>query len=337
VRIAALTGGLSVPSARFRIRQYIPSLKQEGIELEEFSSGFGQYPPKTRWVRPLWALATLAGRLPSIAMTYRYDATLLQREIMSSFVTLEPLTKHPRILDVDDAIFLRRGGGFAKRLAELSDKVICGNSYLAERFKRWNVNVDIVPTAVDTERYQPASKDKLAEQPLIIGWIGTSGNFKYLYAIETALQKVMRTYPAVRLTIISDRHPEFRYLAHDRINFTPWSESTEVKAIQSMDIGIMPLDDSPWARGKCSFKLLQYMASGVPVVASPIGMNADVLKLGKFGFGASTEEQWIDGLIALLEDKSIRCKFGAEGRRVVESSFSIGVVVPKLARSLRGN
>lgn len=336
IRIAAFTGGLSVPSARFRVRQYIPALRKEGIGIEEFASGFGQYPPQTKWIRPFWALATLAERVPGVMMSHRYDAVLLQREIMSSFVTLEPLTTRPRILDVDDAIFLQRGGGFAKRLAELSDKVICGNNYLAEWFSRWNINVDVIPTAVDTERYLPDAETKSLDSPWVIGWIGTSGNYKYLYGIEGALAKVMRAHPRTRLKVVGDQLPEFRNLSLDQVDFVPWSEAIEVQAIQSMDIGIMPLEDSPWARGKCSFKMLQYMATGLPVVVSPIGMNAEILTLGELGIGATTERQWIDGLIALLENKTLRARFGAEGRRVVESSFSIRVVAPRLARSLRG-
>lgn len=334
-RIAAFTGGISVPSARFRVRQYIPALREEGVKIAEFYSGVGQYPPRIRWVRPFWAIATLAERLPNVVRTHRYDAVLLQREIMSSFVTLEPLIKRPRILDVDDAIFLQRGGGFAKRLAELSDKVICGNNYLAEWFGRWNVNVDVIPTAVDTERYFPNAKTKSPEQSQIIGWIGTSGNYKYLYGIEGALAKVMRAQPGTRLKVVGDQLPEFRHLSLDQVDFVSWSEAIEVQAIQSMDIGIMPLEDSPWARGKCSFKMLQYMATGLPVVVSPVGMNAEVLTLGELGIGATTEKQWIDGLIALLENRTLRTRFGAEGRRVVESSFSIRVVAPQLARSLR--
>ena len=336
IRIAAFTGGLSVPSARFRVRQYIPALRREGIEVEEYASAFGQYPPRVRWLRPLWALATLAERLPAVVMSHRYDAVLLQREIMSSFVTLERLTRRPRILDVDDAIFLQRGGGFARKLAELSDRVICGNNYLAEWFGRWNVNIDVIPTAVDTERYLPCAETKASDSPLVIGWIGTSGNYKYLYGIEGALAKVMRSHPGTRLKVVGDQLPVFRYLSHDQVDFVSWSEAIEVQAIQSMDIGIMPLEDSPWARGKCSFKMLQYLATGLPVVVSPVGMNAEILTLGELGIGATTEKQWIDGLIALLEDRTLRVRFGTEGRRVVESSFSIRVVAPRLARSLRG-
>lgn len=335
-KIAAFTGGLSVPSARFRIRQYIPALYREGIDLEEFVSGFGQYPTRLRWVRPLWAVAALAERLPGIVKSHGYDAVLLQREILSSFVTLEPLTGRPRILDVDDAIFLHRGGGFARRLAELSDKVICGNNYLAEWFGRWNKNVDIVPTAVDTERYSPRTEIKPSERPLVIGWIGTSGNYRYLYGVEAALGRVMRAYPGTRLKVVGNQLPEFQHLPFDQVEFIPWSEAIEVQAIQSMDIGIMPLEDSPWARGKCSFKMLQYMATKLPVVVSPVGMNAEVLALGEIGIGAVTEKQWVDGLIALLENERLRAQLGAEGRRVVESCFSIQVIAPRLARGFNG-
>lgn len=336
IRVAAFTGGLSVPSARFRVRQYIPALCPEGIDVEEFASGFGQYPPRVRWIRPFWALATLVERLPAVVSSHRYDAVLLQREIMSSFVTLEPLTTRPRILDVDDAIFLHRGGGFAKKLAELSDKVICGNNYLAEWFGRWNLNIDVIPTAVDTERYLPRAETKASDSPLVIGWIGTSGNYKYLYGIEGALAKVMRTHAGTRLKVVGDQFPKFRKLSLDQVDFVHWSETIEVQAIQSMDIGIMPLEDSPWARGKCSFKMLQYLATGLPVVVSPVGMNAEILSLGELGISATTERQWIDGLNALLESEGLRARFGTEGRRVVELSFSIRVVAPRLARSLCG-
>ncbi|MHB1331601.1 MAG: glycosyltransferase family 4 protein [Sulfuriferula sp.] len=336
IRVTAFTGGIAVPSARFRVRQYIPALREEGIEVKESVSRFGQYPPQVRWTRPFWALATLAERLPAVVMSHRYDAVLLQREIMSSFVTLEPLTIRPRILDVDDAIFLQRGGGFARRLAELSERVICGNNYLAEWFGRWNINVDVIPTAVDTERYLPDAETKPADSALIIGWIGTSGNYKFLYGIEDALAKVMRVHPNTRLKVVGDKLPEFRQLSLDQIDFVPWSEDIEVQAIQSMDIGIMPLEDSSWARGKCSFKMLQYLATGLPVVVSPVGMNAEILALGELGIGASTEKQWVDGIIALLESKTLRARLGAEGRRVAESSFSIRVVAPRLAHSLRG-
>jgi glycosyltransferase involved in cell wall biosynthesis len=119
-----------------------------------------------------------------------------------------------------------------------------------------------------------------------------------------------------------------------RVDWVKWTERGEVTAIQSMDIGIMPLDDTTWTRGKCSYKMLQYMACGLPVVVSPVGMNAEVLSLGECGYGARTESQWVEGLVGLIEDWDLRQRLGAVGRRVVESNFSIQAVVPKLARCL---
>lgn len=336
MQVVAFTGGQSVPSARFRVRQYIPALRREGVNVAEFASLFGQYPPRSRWGRPLWALALLTERLADIARLGRCDAVLLQREILSTFVTVEPLIKRPKVLDVDDAIFLNRGGKAAKKLSEVADKVICGNNFLAEWFRRWNRNVDVIATAIDTEQYRPADAAGKRGGSVAIGWIGTSANHTYLIGIEGVLAKVMRSHLEARLVVISDRAPEFRQLPSGRVDYIPWSEDAEVSDIQAIDIGLMPLDDSLWARGKCSFKMLQYMAVGLPVVVSPVGMNAEVLELGEIGIGAKSESQWVDGLSALLESERLRFKMGVEGRRVVESKFSIQALAPTLARSLRG-
>lgn len=332
---AAFTGGRRVPSARFRVRQYLPALRRLGVDIEEWVSSSGQYPPRTKWIRPFWAASALSERLPKVVMSHRYDAVLLQREILSSFVTLEPFTARPRILDVDDAIFLQRGGRFAKGLARICDKIICGNSYLADWFGHWNNNITIIPTAIDTERYVPCGSINPLEKPVTIGWIGTSGNYQYLYGIEGAIAKVMRAKPKCKLRIVADRAPHFRQIAPGNMEFITWSEAIEAEAIRSMDIGIMPLEESPWARGKCSFKMLQYMATGLPVVVSPVGMNAEVLNLGEVGIGAATETEWVDALIALIENHSLRVRLGAEGRRVVESTFSIPIIAPKIAHVFR--
>ena len=130
LKLAAFTGGVDVPGARFRVRQNISQLLDLGIEVREFCSRFGSYPPASRYKRPLWGIATLADRLPSVLMSHKYDACLLQRELLSTFVSLEPFIGGPRIFDVDDAIWIYRGGVAAKRLAQMSDLVICGNNFL---------------------------------------------------------------------------------------------------------------------------------------------------------------------------------------------------------------
>jgi glycosyltransferase involved in cell wall biosynthesis len=296
----------------------------------------GAYPPARRWLRPLWGGAALFTNLPRVAASWVHDVTLLQRELISTLATLEPMTKRPRVLDVDDAIFLYRGGSAARRLAQVSDAIVCGNSFLAEWFRSLNRNTCVVPTAIDTERYVPRGCARQGDNR-VVGWIGTSGNLKYLHGIEMAILRAMEEVPVARLCVVSDRAPEFRRLSPDRVDFVRWAEREEVAVIHRMDVGIMPLEDTPWARGKCSFKMLQYMACGLPVLVSPVGMNAEVLALGEFGIGASNEAQWVDGLVALLESDAFRARLGAEGRRIAESTFSIPVLAPHLARCLRGD
>src|SRR5690349_7923538 len=134
MKIAAFTGGARVPSARFRVRQYIGPLHATGIDVTEFTARFGAYPPSTRTMRPIWGIASLASRVPSVLRSYAFDVTLLQREMISSYVTLEPATAAPRVLDVDDAIWLNGTRKFASRIANSCRAVICGNSFLAENF-----------------------------------------------------------------------------------------------------------------------------------------------------------------------------------------------------------
>lgn len=336
LRVAAFTGGVTVPSARFRVRQYMPALLQQGVAISEMPSRFGIYPPQNKWIRPFWAGATLAEQIPKIIKSHQYDVVLLQREMLSSFVTLEPLTKTPRVLDVDDAIFLHRNGDFARRLAQISDQMICGNTYLADWFSAWNKDITVIPTAVDTDRYVPVIKQGKCEGEIIIGWIGTSGNLKYVYAIEAALAKVLKLYPMAKLRIVCDKKPEFRLIDITRCEFIIWSESTEVESIQGVDIGIMPLENSEWSRGKCSYKMLQYMACGIPVVVSPVGMNAEVLSIGSVGIGAVSENEWVDAIAALLDNFDLREQMGAIGRQVVTESFSITKIAPLIATCLTG-
>ena len=180
LQVTALTGGVNVPSARYRVRQLIPALLTQGITVNEYTSQQGTYPPPQKYLRPFWAVSSLMNRIPAIVHSYRHDVTWLQREFLSTFYTLEKFTKAPRIFDVDDAIWLNSTRPFAVKLAQASDLVICGNDYLANYFSRWNKNIVVLPTPVDTLRFVPAS----TMQRPIIGWMGTHSNFKYLYQIE---------------------------------------------------------------------------------------------------------------------------------------------------------
>ena len=330
ISVAAFTGGRFVPSARFRVRQYIEPMRLQGVNVVEYCAPLGKYPPLVKAIRPFWGVATLLTQLPGIVGSYQHDVTLLQREILSTFSTLEPLTKRPRVFDVDDAIWLNGNGRFAEKLARQSDGVICGNSFLAEQFGRWNSNVSIVPTAIDTDRYFPVPG---GNSP-IIGWSGTSSGYKYLYNIESALTIVLKRFPTAIFRIVSDAMPAFKELPMNRVEFIRWSPVLEVTAIQGMTIGIMPLEDTLWEQGKCSFKMLTYMACGVPVVVSSVGMNNEILRKGDIGLGAKSLVDWVEALSSLLENREKGSEMGRAGRQVVVDNYSVNVISPLLAKLL---
>ena len=312
----------------------MPALRELGVDVREWPAPLGVFPPRARSLRPVWGVTTLAGRLPGIAWSYRSDVTLLQREMLSTFATLEPLTKRPRVLDVDDAIFLYRSGRFAERLARACDSVICGNDYLADRFRSWNDHVEVLATPVDTHRYAPAAAPWDPDRR-VIGWIGTSSNFPYLYQIEGALGRVLRECRGSKLSVVADRAPRFRSLPADRVEYRRWRLDSEIETVQGTTVGIMPLADSSWERGKCSLKMLLYMACEVPVVVSPVGMNAEVLAKGEMGIGASSEDEWVEALVALLGDAAERARMGRVGRAIVREQYSVETIAPRLAGHLR--
>jgi glycosyltransferase involved in cell wall biosynthesis len=329
VRVTAFTGGGRAPSARFRVRQYIPVLAEEGIDIVELSPGLGSYPPHRRWQRPAWLLGSLAQRVPHIAAGWAADVTLLHREMISTLPTLEGLTRRPRLVDVDDAIHLFRGGWAAKHLAERADLVVVGNDWLAETWRRWNPNVEILPTAVDTRCYHVRP---LPERPSI-GWIGSFGNLRYLESIAPALLEAVRRFPSVSIAVCSERPPR---LAGLPLRYVPWSAAAENDFLASLTVGLMPLADGPWERGKCSFKMLQYMAAGRPCVVSPVGMNKEVLAQAELGLAAGDHAEWVEAISTILSDRRAAEELGAAGRAVVERHYSLGALAPRLAQLIRG-
>lgn len=338
LHVVALTGGHAVPSARFRVGQLVPALAAAGVDIDVRASRLTSFPPRRRWLRPLWLPATLAARLPDIAATRRAQVTLLQREFVSTLATLEGLTARPRVLDVDDAIWLNRGdGGFARRLAGTVDLVVAGNEFVADWFGRHCRRVVVLPTAVDTARFVPGPPEIGAGRirPLAVGWTGSSANFPYLAMWEDALATVMAAKPDLRVRICADRRPPFRQLPPGRIDWVPWSPEVEVPFLQSLDVGLMPLSDSAWARGKCSYKMLLYLACGVPAVVSPVGMNRQVLDAAPVGYAAVDGAAAADAIVTLLEDDGVRRELGQAGRALVLKEYAVDVVAPSLAAHLR--
>jgi len=233
---------------------------------------------------------------------------------------------------VDDAIWLNRNSPFARRLAEISDSVICGNAFLAEYFGKWNSNITILATAVDSDRFAPPISRPVSDGP-IIGWSGGSSGFADLRIAQEPLQVILRKYPSARLRVIANAAPRLD-LPPRQVEFVQWSPEAEVASVQTLDVGIMPLRDALWSRGKCSYKMLLYMSCGVPVVVSPVGMNSEVLKMGAIGASANTADDWIGAIEEILGNPQLAADMGRKGREVVVRNFSVLVLAPRLAAAL---
>lgn len=295
-------------------------------------------PPRLNAIRALrWPTKVITHaakavlRAPDAVATWRSDLTWLQRELVPGMPSWEPVMKRPLVLDVDDAIWLSPPVGrfMAKTLARHADVVVAGNRYLAEWFEPHAREVVILPTAVDTEIYQPRSAQP--EDDFVIGWMGTSSNFGFVRDIEPALQRVLQEAPQARIVIVSNVAPKFEGLPADRVSFIRWTPDGEADALRSFDVGLMPLADEPWTRGKCSFKMLQYMACAVPVVVSPVGMNSDVLGMGDLGFSAKNQAEWVQGILSLYRDRALATQLGVNGRAVAEQRFDSRLVSRELA------
>lgn len=329
-RVAAFTGAFNEPCARFRVRQHIENLKEFGVEVDDLSSSLGTFPPRNKFIRPIWAAGNILQHIPYTIKSWKYDVSLIQREFLSTFYTVEFLTRKPRILDVDDAIWIYRGGKCARKLAESVNHIICGNQYLAEWFQKINTNITIIPTAVDTERFAPTFDHQIPEKK-IIGWTSTSSSYPHLYKIEDALLKVFQIYPNCVLRIISDQPPSFKKIPEKNVEYIKWTPEMETKALFDIAIGIMPLEDNEFSRGKCSYKMLTYMSCEKPVVVSPVGMNKDVLSMGKVGFSAENNKDWTEALLCLLENDSERAAMGKSGRQIILSKFDKKVVCQQIS------
>lgn len=250
----------------------------------------------------------------------------------------------PFVSDYDDAVFHRydkhRHALVKGLLGRKIDKVMAhsavvtaGNSYLAERARSAGArHVEIVPTVVDTDAYQ--AKPPLARTgKRKIGWIGTPETWvNFGVPLLDLVRDVARKRGGVFRAVGAGRHEGG---STAEVEFLDWSEEEEVSLIQGMDIGIMPLPDTPWARGKCGYKLIQYMACGLPVVASPVGVNREIVEPGVNGFLADTDEEWRQALDMLLRDEDLCRRMGAEGRKKVERHYSLQAYGPRVANILR--
>lgn len=242
----------------------------------------------------------------------------------------------PIVYDFDDAIFVPSVSEANKAfqwlkfprktetICRLSRHVIVGNAYLKQYADQYCRDVTILPTTIDTVSYQPKASNAIEGVP-VIGWSGSVTTAAYLEAAAPMLQALRRRTP-FRLAVIGKSGVSIPGI---EVFSKPWSAAAEISDIRSFDIGLMPLPDDAWAKGKCGLKTLQYMALGVPSVSSPVGVNSEIIVDGTNGFLAANEAEWVGKLERLLQDEPLRRKFSVEGRRSVEERFSAGIQAPR--------
>lgn len=338
VRITAITPGYNEPSSRFRVRQYIPKLKENEIIVNEYWSSprlsyklpgkLGSV--KQRYIFPLSGAVEflkLCSLTTSFYASYRSDLVWMNRPA-HNIVHLENYYKKPVVLDVDDAIWInaeKKIGSMAKNVSY----ILAGNSYIANWLSKYNQSIFIVPTAIDTSKFVPHSAIHTDER-FIIGWTGSGDGLKYIYDIEDQLYAFLRNHKLSFIKIICDRKPVFRKIPEDKIIYVPWSPNIEHTELQDLSVGIMPLTDNEWSRGKCSFKMLQYMSTQIPVIVSDVGMNSEVLVKSEIGFGIKKLNEWGKALEILWWDKGLGRKMGENGRALVEKEYSVNVIAKKL-------
>jgi glycosyltransferase involved in cell wall biosynthesis len=344
VRVEAIVSGRLAASSRFRVLQHVEPLGRLGIEVSARPPRISKYASiPGHWVRrpvvaPLSRLALqgakVAARLPGAARSWRADVTWLEREVMPGHLTVETLLHPPMLFDVDDAIWLPSPGHerAVRAVARRAACVVAGNDFLADWFGSVAPAVERVWTAIDTDRFTPRAH---LGGPFVVGWTGSGLSLRYLRAITPALARFFAEVPDARLKVMADAFVELPGIPASRVDLIPWSPDTEAAVIQEFDVGLMPLGGGDWAKGKCAFKMLQCMACAVPAVVSPVGMNAEVLAMADVGLSAGTEDDWVEGLLALYRDRGLGLALGRNGRALAERSFSVPLIAGQLAAVIR--
>ena len=312
------------PSSRYRVFQFLEPLSERGFECALIEA-----PQRDPWKR----LAYLP-RLLRLAVSQ--DVLYVQKRMFPLWVLGLVRRVNSRIVfDLDDATFLRpaqqRRVDALLRAAVL---VVAGNDYLADYARRFNEQVVVIPSVVDTVLYRPPDGERHpGDDRIVVGWIGSDPNRGDLAPMRPVFDGLHERYgERVMLRTIGRRPLEIETAL--KVEFVPWTLESSRPALRQFDIGIMPLDDTAWNRGKCGFKLIQYMAVGAAAVASPVGVNRQIVREGQTGYLATTAEEWLGRLNCLIEDEALRVRMGRAARERVEQVYSVKAVLPHLVKVL---
>lgn len=340
-----------VPGQRYRIEQWASWLRERGVDLQVSSLLSREdrgllYRRRHFPQKALLLLARLGHRVRELRGAGDADAIWLHRAAFPvGPAFLERWLARsgvPIIYEFDDAIYIAdttqanrrfrflKCSGKTADICRLSRHIVVGNEYLAQYARQFNPNVTVIPTTIDTDAYQPCAAYR-ESAPVVIGWSGSQTTVAHLRTLDTALQRVA-AMARVRVRVIgTGSYP----LPGLDVQASLWSSDTECLDLSQIDIGVMPLPDAEWARGKCALKALQYMALGIPTVVSPVGVNSEIIGHGVNGFLAGSEEEWVECLMRLVHDVRLRERLGRAGRRTVEQRYSASVQAPHVLALLQ--
>lgn len=339
------------PGQRYRIEQWEPLLRKHGVEItyapfesEELHSLI--YKPGNMRRKLSLVAESTSRRYATMKSVKDFDAVYVFREAAllgpPFFERWIYRSGVPMVFDFDDAVFVSyrsptngylsylKFASKTKSICRMSAHVMAGNPYLAEYARQVNPNVTIVPTTIDTDKYPVVEKGNETGIP-IIGWTGSFSTVQHLDTLRSALQRLAKE-TKFRLRVIGT--PSYKLDGVD-VEAMQWRAATEVEDLEAIDIGIMPLPDDNWSKGKCGLKALQFMALGIPTVCSPVGVNKDIIQDGENGFLAGSEDEWNDKLGRLLHSAELRRQLGHAGRRTVEEKYSANVQAPRVFELLR--
>jgi glycosyltransferase involved in cell wall biosynthesis len=326
------------PSQRFRYEQYIPYLEKNGYEftysylISEKDDTF--FYKKGFYFKKIGVLVkSLFLRTLDVIRANSFDLIFVQREALmlgtSFFERLLAKKTPPLVFDFDDAIWFpnKEGGNKAlsflkkpaktKEIVSIANFVIAGNKYLATYAEQFCDKVVVIPTTIDLS-YHHSSEHQT--DSICIGWTGSFSTLPYFELLLPVLSLLKKEFPKLEFKVIVD---EKKYYPELKTHTTKWNKQTEIEELNSISIGIMPLPNNEWTKGKCGFKGLQYMALKKPCVMSPIGVNTEIIECGKNGFLAQTDEEWYNYLKMLIEDTKLQKELGEKGYQTIQERYSL--------------